>query len=115
MHEMSLAGGILRLIEQAAEREGFKRVESVQLEVGVLAGVDARALRFALDAMAPGTILEGAALQIDEPPARASCVGCGAVVHIQARSDPCPACGAYRLLPQTGTELRVMGLVVHDD
>ena len=40
MHEASLAGGVLRVVEQAAATEGFARVTMLRLEVGQLAGVD---------------------------------------------------------------------------
>ncbi|MFY8087120.1 MAG: hydrogenase/urease maturation nickel metallochaperone HypA, partial [Rubrivivax sp.] len=40
MHEMSLAGGILRLVEEAAAREAFQRVSCLRLEAGALAGVE---------------------------------------------------------------------------
>jgi hydrogenase nickel incorporation protein HypA/HybF len=67
MHELSLASDILRLVEEAASKDRFRRVAHLQLEVGTRAGVEVNALRFALQAMAPGTCLEGARLGIDEP------------------------------------------------
>jgi len=57
MHEMSLAGGILKVVDDAAEREPFARVQRLTLSAGALAGVEVRALRFALEAIAPGTRL----------------------------------------------------------
>ena len=75
---MSLAGGILRIVEDAAARERFGRVRCLALEAGVLAGVEVRALRFALEAIAPGTVLEGATIEIDEPPGSAWCMACAA-------------------------------------
>jgi hydrogenase nickel incorporation protein HypA/HybF len=67
MHELSLADGILRLVEDAATREQFRRVAHLHLEAGTRAGVEVSALRFALEAIAPGTCLEGARISIDEP------------------------------------------------
>jgi len=64
MHEASLAGGILKLVEDSARREGFARVTALRLEAGQLAGVEPRALRFALEALAPGTCLDGARFEI---------------------------------------------------
>jgi hydrogenase nickel incorporation protein HypA/HybF len=58
MHELSLAGGIVSMVEAAAEREHFRRVAQLRLEVGALAGVEPQALRFALTAIVPGTCLE---------------------------------------------------------
>lgn len=115
MHEASLAGGVLRLVEQAAARERFRRVGMLRLEVGALAGVEVRALRFALEAIAPGTCLEGARLEIDEPAAPAWCLGCNASVTIGSRTEDCPRCGGARLHPTGGTELRILDLIVHDD
>jgi hydrogenase nickel incorporation protein HypA/HybF len=115
MHELSLAGGILKLVEDSAAREGFRRVRRLRLEAGALAGVELRALRFALDALAPGSLLEGAEIQIDQPPGRAFCMGCGESVEIAARTDPCPACGSHKLTPTGGLELRVLDLIVVDE
>ena len=115
MHEASLAGGILCLVEQAQARERFRRVSRIALEAGALAGVEARALRFALEAIAPGTVLEGAAIQIDEPAGRAWCLRCGDIVAIASRADACPRCGSFQLAPSGGTELKLRELIVHDD
>jgi len=115
MHELSLAGGIVRVVEDAAAREHFRRVARLRLEAGVLAGVELRALRFALDAIAPGTCLEGAAIEIEQPPGQAWCLRCCDTVPIASRADPCPHCGGHQLQPTGGTELRVLDMLVHDD
>ena len=114
MHELSLAGGIVRVVEDSAAREGFVRVSQLRLEAGALAGVDSRALRFALEACAPGTCLAGAEILIEEPAGTAWCLRCAVSVPILARTDACPQCGGYQLQPTGGTELRVLDLVVHD-
>jgi hydrogenase nickel incorporation protein HypA/HybF len=115
MHELSLAGGVLRLVEDAAQREGFARVSRLHLEAGALAGVEVRALRFGLDALRPGTVLEGAEIVIDEPPGTAWCLRCAETVTIASRADACPRCGGFQIQPTGGTELRVVDLWVHDD
>ncbi len=112
MHEMSLAGGILRLVEQTCEREPFKRVTQLRLEAGALSGVEVASLRFALEAMSPGTLIEHAVIDIDEPAAAAWCMACGQSVTIQCRTDACPVCGGYQIQPTGGTELRLVDLLV---
>lgn len=114
MHELSLAGGVLRVVEDAARRERFARVSKLTLEVGALSGVEPRALRFALQASSPGTCLEGAEFVFVEPPGQAWCMHCSASVAIAARGDACPQCGGWQLQPTGGTELRVVDLIVHD-
>ena len=115
MHEMSLAGGILRVVEDTAAREQFRRVSRLTIEAGALAGVEVRSLRFALEAMSPGTVLDGAAIEIDEPAGTAWCMPCGRSVAITSRADACPHCGGWQLTPTSGTELKVRELIVHDD
>jgi hydrogenase nickel incorporation protein HypA/HybF len=114
VHELSLATGILELVESAAAREPFARVASLELEVGALASVDVHALRFALEAIAPGTLLQGAALQLTQPQGRAFCSGCAHDVAMTMLGEACPRCGEYGLRVTSGTELRVLRLTVHD-
>jgi len=115
MHEASLAGGILKLVEDAAAREGFRRVTALRLEAGRLAGVEVRALRFALEAIAPDTCLQGAEIAIDEPEGQAWCLPCSASVALAQRGDACPNCGSHQLQPTGGTELRVVEMLVEDE
>jgi len=115
MHEVSLAGGILKIVEAAAQREHFARVTLLRLEAGALAGVEVRALRFALEVMAQETCLQGARIDIDTPPGQAWCAQCSATVEIMARGDPCIDCGNYQLQPTGGDELRVIEMLVEDN
>lgn len=112
MHELSLAGGILKLVEQARERDPFERVIRLTLEVGALSGVEVESLRFALQAIAHDTCLAGASFEIQEPPAQAWCLPCGQTVPVLSRLDVCPQCGSAQLQPTGGTELRVVDLRV---
>lgn len=112
MHEMSLAGGILQLVEDSARREVFAHVRRLQLCVPALAGVEVQALRFALESLAPGTLLDGADIAIDEPPGQAWCLDCERTVEVLARGEPCPLCQGWRLQVTGGTELRVVDLLV---
>lgn len=115
MHEIGLAGDIVRMIEDAAARDHFSRVAKLRLEAGAFAGVEPDALRFALESLVPGTVLDGAEITIDEPPGAAWCAHCAADVEIASRADACPRCGGWPLRPTGGTELRVLDLVVFDD
>jgi hydrogenase nickel incorporation protein HypA/HybF len=54
MHEMSLAEGILQICEDAAAREGCRRVTEVRIEIGALAGVEVEALGFCLEVVLKG-------------------------------------------------------------
>jgi len=112
MHEMSLAEGVLQLIEDARRREAFGRVLAVHLEVGALAGVEPEALRFCFDAVTRGTAADGARLQIVGAPGTGCCMSCGETVPMRELYGDCPACGSAQVQVTGGTELRVRELEV---
>ena len=112
MHEMSLAEGVLQLIEDARRRQPFVRVLSVHLEVGALAGVEPDAMRFCFDAVTRGTVADGARLEILAAPGTGSCMGCGERVEMKELYGDCPRCGSAQVQVTGGTELRVSELEV---
>jgi len=115
MHEASLAGSILQLVEDSAQRECFQRVTLLRLAVGRLANVDLGALRFALLAIAKGNVLEGAVLEFEEPEGQAWCSDCSQTVGLTERGMACGLCGDYQLRITGGTELRVIDMLVSDE
>lgn len=112
MHEMALCMDMIRLIEDQACRRAFRRVRRVRLEVGALAGIEVESLRFGFAAAARDTPAENAVLEIDQPPGRACCLDCNAVMEVRSREEPCPCCGSWRLRVRGGVELRVLELEV---
>lgn len=112
MHEMSLVAGIMRILEEQARAQAFARVRVVVLEVGGLSHADPEALRFAFQAQMPGTLADGARLEIVTPPGRAWCMDCAESVTLDRRGDACPRCGGYKLQVTAGDDLRVRELEV---
>ncbi|MBS4095900.1 MAG: hydrogenase maturation nickel metallochaperone HypA [Sulfuricella sp.] len=112
MHEMSLAEGVVQLIEDSARQNAFSRVKTVWLEIGQLSGVEAEAMRFCFDAVARGSLAEGAALEIMEIPGAGRCLECGQNVAVVERFQPCPQCGGFAVDVNGGTEMRVKELEV---
>lgn len=80
MHEMSLAEGVLAIIEDHARTNAFTRVKTVWLEIGQLSGVETEAMRFCFDAVTRGSVAEGAALEIIATPGSSWCMPCGETV-----------------------------------
>jgi hydrogenase nickel incorporation protein HypA/HybF len=109
---MSLMEGMLRIVEDHAPAQGFGRVRTVILEIGKLAGVEVEALRFAFEAVTEGSIVEGAALEIEEPQGLGWCVECEMESPVETRYDPCPLCGKVPMAITGGTEMRVKALDV---
>ncbi len=112
MHEMSIAEGIVQLLEEQAVSQHFQRVKTLWLELGPLALVETEALRFCFEAVARHTLAEGARLEIVELPGEARCLDCNARVAVTTRYSACPGCGSYRLQLLRGDELRIKELEV---
>ena len=114
MHEMSLAEGVLQLIEDAARRDKFMRVKTVWLEIGQLSSVEPEALAFCFDAVTQGSIAEGSRLEFISIPGSGWCMECAASVPMDERYAACPRCGGYQLQVNGGTEMRVKELEVEE-
>lgn len=112
MHELSLCEGILKVLEEQAETQGFRRVRTVILEIGGLAGVETEALRFGFDSVMADSLAHGAKLEIIELPGQAWCMNCSATVTIGQRYDPCPRCGDYQVQVTGGDQMRIKELEV---
>ncbi|MBI5331256.1 MAG: hydrogenase maturation nickel metallochaperone HypA [Betaproteobacteria bacterium] len=112
MHEMSLAEGILQIVEDAAAQQGFKRVTEVRLEIGALSGVEVEALSFCLDVVLKDSVADGAKVELERLPGQGFCIACGQSVEIAALYDACPKCGSYQVQATGGTEMRVKDLLV---
>ena len=80
MHEMSLAEGVLQLVEDTARRESARCVKLVVLEIGRLSSVEPEAIRFCFEAVTHGSIAQGAALEIVNVPGAGWCMRCAETV-----------------------------------
>lgn len=112
MHEMSLAEGVLQLIEDAAREQKFEKVTAVWLDIGQLSGAEVEAMKFCFDAVIHDTLANGARLEINVTPGTGWCDACLATVFMREVFDACPQCGHHPLQVTGGTEMRVKELEV---
>lgn len=114
MHEVSLAEGIIEIVENAAKNAGAKSVSEVRVAVGELSNVEIEALRFAFESVKKGTVADKAELAVDRPEGRAWCMSCSREVPLHRFGDACPVCGGYQLTPTGGRDMRVIDLKAND-
>ena len=103
MHELSITESV---VETVVERLGEKRVVRVVLEIGKLSGVVVDSVRFCFDLVTDGTTLQGARLEVDEPPGLARCRLCGKEIEMSDLLAVC-ACGSAELDVIAGEQLRI--------
>ncbi len=112
MHEMALTESIVDIVSETAQTQGFGKVRIVRLRIGALAHVEPDALRFCFDAVAKGTVAEGATLDIVRAPGQGWCLDCGKSVALAERFGDCPECGKSHVQMTSGDELRIEELEV---
>ena len=114
MHELSIAEGVIEIVQRTAQPNHVNRVKSVRIAVGELAGVDIVSLRFAWHSVTQNGCAQGAELVIDRPPGKAWCMDCSLEVPLKRYGEACPHCGGYHLTATGGTELKVIDIVADD-
>jgi hydrogenase nickel incorporation protein HypA/HybF len=113
MHELGIAESALQTALEQARRSNATRVQRIVIRVGSLSGVDPESLRFAFTAVLPGTMAEGAVVQIDPVPAVAYCPDCAKdFTTDSSHYFECPQCGHLCQTIKQGRELDLVRLEV---
>lgn len=111
MHELSLMTNLLNAAVVAA---GGEPVCAVCVRVGPLSGVVVESLRFAFDALSPGTPAQGARFDIEETAISFHCPRCNAEYATPVGSYNCPSCGSPDGELRGGNELELVSIEVPD-
>lgn len=115
MHEMGITAGILENSFEAAEKAGASRITVIRISVGDLTEIVDFALQFAFDALTPGTMAEGAKLEVTFLPARSKCNECGAEYEHDRFQMVCPECDAFDVTLLQGRELQIDSIEVDEE
>ncbi len=110
MHEMSLAQSIVEIVEGISAQNDGRKVASVTLTIGELAGVELPALMQGLRIASDKTVMEGADIRINRPEGTAWCMACCKTVPYHRLGDACPGCGGYQLQVNGGKDFKVSRL-----
>ena len=112
MHELSVALGIVKIAEDETKKAHAKSVEVIELEIGLLAGIEMSSLDYVWPSAVKDTVLEHAEKRITFIQGKAKCIDCDTVFNIKHLYDNCPSCqGNFKGILQ-GKELRVKALEV---
>lgn len=106
MHELGITENIVAI---ATSHANGAKVRRVTLTIGQLSAVMPEAIRFCFDVCAQGSPLEGAVLDILEPPGLARCRDCGQQMALDQPFGLC-GCGSPRLEILQGQELMIQTL-----
>lgn len=112
MHELSVALGIVKIAEEETRKAGAHSVESIDLEIGTLAGIEFDSLDFVWSSAVKDSVLENAIKHISVIQGKAKCLDCQFEFEINKYYDSCPKCESSLKGILQGKELRVKSLEV---
>lgn len=112
MHEVSVVLSIVDIADQEVRKAKAERVDSIELEIGTLSGVEMEAFDFAWEISVKDTVVENAERKIHRTRAKARCADCGHIFYTRTLFDDCPRCGQPFHEILSGRELRVKALTV---
>jgi hydrogenase nickel incorporation protein HypA/HybF len=113
MHEFSFAQQVLESVEREAAAYPGSKVLRVKLRAGELLALEPSSLRFCLESIAVGTVMENAIIEMDEFEPEVECPKCGRVPVQSVLESKCPICGEPALLV-AGTELIIEEIELDD-
>ncbi len=93
MHELSFAAQILETVQREVAGYPGCRVRRIKLRAGEMLALEPASLRFCLEGIAEGTVMEGAQVDFEEIPAEMNCPVCGKVRMRSPVDRLCPQCG----------------------
>lgn len=106
MHEVAVADALIEQVQSEVHRAGASgKVTRVALAIGRLSGVNPDSLRFALELLVKGTLLESARIDVAEPKALCCCAACGSRMEIEDLEARCRRCGSGDVAIEGGREL----------
>lgn len=115
MHELSIAYSLVETAQEAAQAANVQGVKTVNLRLGVLAGVVEEALQFGWEIATAETLLAGAQLVIERVPLVVYCPHCAQNVELPSTHYfRCPVCDTPTPQVVQGKELELVSMEVFD-
>ena len=115
MHEGALTEDLFEHVLIHAKEANARRVTRVKVTIGALSDATPDSIEFYFDALAPGTLAEGAALEFESAPGTAHCNACDKEFEIAELYAACPQCGAFPLKIISGNGVYLSSLEVETD
>lgn len=116
MHELPVTRGILESVLRSAAASNAARVTAVHLVVGDRSGVSPECVEFYWQAIARGTLAEGASLNVRVLPFELMCLDCARAFHPTeiALGYECPTCGGVNVRVSHGQECCVEAIDIDE-
>lgn len=112
MHELSVMAYMLETVEEHAQRIGATKVLAINVVVGERSSIIDDSLLFYFDMLTPGTLAEGASLNVRRTAMRFLCSNCDSAYSPNGFDFRCPACNTVGQVTDDGSELSIESMEV---
>ena len=112
MHEFGVMTYLLSAVEEEAQALHATRVLAINLVIGDRASIVGDSLAFYFDMLTPGTVVEGAQLNIRRVPTRFYCSGCANTYEPAGADFRCPDCDGIGQMTDEGSEFLIESIVI---
>jgi len=110
VHELAICTALLDEVGRIARDSRARRVVSIVVRVGPLAGVEPASLRNAYCIASAGTPAAGARLVLEDSAVRVRCLQCDTEAAVPCNELSCPRCGCWRTQLLSGEELMLTSI-----
>jgi hydrogenase nickel incorporation protein HypA/HybF len=107
MHELAVTQNILDISLRHANEAGAKKITGINLVIGEFASIVDDSVQFYWDALAEGSIAQGAQLHFERIAGEMTCSSCKFSFHPRDIDFVCPTCGSRFVQITKGDEFRV--------
>ncbi len=112
MHELSVMAYMLETVEEHAQQLGASKVLAINLVVGERSSIIDDSLLFYFDMLTPGTLAEGASLNVRRTPMRFHCRTCDSDYSPSRIDFRCPTCDTVGQVTDDGSELSIESMEI---
>ncbi len=112
MHELSVMAYMLESVEAHAQRIGAKKVLAINLVIGERASIIDDSILFYFDALTPGTVAEGAQLNVRRTCMQFHCAACDDDYTPSGSDFRCPRCHTVGQVTDDGSELLIESMEI---
>ncbi|MDD3775258.1 MAG: hydrogenase maturation nickel metallochaperone HypA [Sulfurovaceae bacterium] len=108
MHEYSIVQALLTQCEDIAAKNDANAVNSIEIKIGVMSGVESHLLKTAFDTFKEGTVCGRSQLIIHEQPLKILCNECGFESEVPVYK--CSKCESLNVKVVDGEDMYLMRL-----
>lgn len=111
MHELGVILGVINTVENFADKNKLKKIDTLVLQIGELSSIIPRYIEACYPAAVDGTMLQNTKLKIEILPGNAICLNCNQVFNLIENNNKCPKCGSRHWDILCGKEFMIKEIV----